>query len=120
MYKLLVTLVALGWIARPTQRRAVGCKWVESEYRDDVSITTCDGVSVISVRAMSLGRGACAVEIREPRTYGGRVGITALPGVWSGWTPLQNHLGVYHTKIENIVKCDTGVRTQVRYSAPTE
>lgn len=95
------------------------CRWVESEYRDDVSITTCDAVATISVRFMSLGPGLCAVEARETRTVQpGRVGVTALPGVWSTWLTVQSHLGVYRTKIENDVKCDTGVRSQIRYSAP--
>lgn len=95
-----------------------GCRWKEQEYRDDVRITTCNAASTIFIRAMSMGPGFCAVEVRTKSTAPERIGITSVPGVFSGWMALVSHLGVYSIGIANDVKCDTGVRTQVRYSAP--
>lgn len=104
--------------AAPVDRLPAGCKWVEREYRDDVRIETCDAVASIQVRAMSFGPGFCAVEIRTRTIPAERIGITAPPIVFSGWVTLVNHFGRYSVGIENAVICDTGVRTQLRYSAP--
>ena len=94
-----------------------GCRWVETEYRDEVSLTTCNSVAHIKVRFMSFGPGFCAVEARSG-VQGDVVGITAPPAVWTGWTDMPvAHLGVVSRTIKNTVHCDTGVRSQVRYSA---
>jgi hypothetical protein len=99
---------------------APACRWKEVEYGGSTRINTCvNAASVIYIRVMSLGPGACAVEIYDAgvRPIRNRRGLTALPGVWTGWTELLTHYGQTTAVVTNDVKCDTGVRSQVRYSA---
>lgn len=68
---------------------------------------------------MSMGPGGCAVEARSA-IPGDVVGVTALPAVFTGWIDMPvAHLGVVTRTITNTVHCDTSVRSQVRYSAPS-
>lgn len=102
----------------PEEAPPPGCRWIESEYMGSVTVTTCDAIAHIQVRFMSYGPGACAVEARSG-VPNDAVGVTALPAVFTGWINMPiAHIGPTTRTITNRVICDTGVRSQVRYSAP--
>ncbi len=96
------------------------CNWKQVEDSGSTRINTCaNATSVIYVRVVSFGTASCAVETYDAgeRPITNRRGLTALPGVWTGWTELVTHYGQTMAAATNEVKCDTGVRSHERYSA---
>jgi hypothetical protein len=83
---------------------------------DGMSVSTCNCVGNLEVRAQSAGPGLCAVSIT---TLDGRAKaeFDAPPLVWSDWTVLWSYTGAVGFTISFDTLCDTGAMGQVRYYA---
>lgn len=103
---LLETLVA------PLQPAAVTREVITSLF-NGMSITTCNCVANVQVRAKSLGPGFCDTRINN--NYGNSVQIAAPPYTWSNWETLNSHLGEVTYIINVSAKCDTGALFEVKY-----
>lgn len=112
-------LLVVGTLAAFAPR--TGGEWRTTEYAESVMVVTGDAVAAVTVRFLSLGPGACAVEAwvvgHEGRHF---VRVTAPPVVWCDWQTIFEHMGSVGLTIINEVKCDTGVRSQVRWYAPDD
>lgn len=87
---------------------------VTSSLFDGMSITTCNCVGNVQVRAKSLGPGFCDTRISSsPQS----VQISAPPLTWSTWEVLSSHIGSVTFSISVDAKCDTGALFEVKYFA---
>jgi hypothetical protein len=86
---------------------------VIEEFFGSVSIKTSDSVGQVFVRHLSFGPGLCEVETRS--SLGKIITTLAPPAFWSEWQPIENHMGAITMNLNTTVKCDTGVRSQVKY-----
>lgn len=86
---------------------------VEEEFFGSTTIRTSDSVAQVWVRHLSFGPGFCTVETRSSR--GTLISTPAPPTFWSEWQTIESHFGEISLTLTATVKCDTGVRSQVRY-----
>jgi hypothetical protein len=90
-----------------------GQQVVEEFPGSSISIQTSNSIAAVEVRHLSFGPGACDVVTRS--SLGAEFQILALPGIWSGWRAIEQHAGSITVTLSVEIRCDTGVRSQVRY-----
>lgn len=83
------------------------------EFIGTTSVQTSDSIAQVSVRHSSFGPGLCEVETRS--SLGTIISTLSPPFLWSEWQVLESHIGAISLSINTTVKCDTGVRSEVRY-----
>lgn len=94
---------------------AVAAREVTVSLHNGMSITTCNCVANVQVRAKSFGPGFC--DTRISNSFGNAVQISAPPFSWSNWEILNSHLGEVTYTINVSAECDTGALFEVKYFA---
>jgi len=99
----------------PPPQLTTAAREVTVSLYDGMTITTCNCVANIQVRAKSLGPGFC--DTRISNNFGNSVQISAPPFSWSNWETLNSHLGEVMYTINVSANCDTGALFEVKYFA---
>lgn len=88
--------------------------FVIEEYINTTTIFTDNSVSPVNIRHLSYGPGICNVNTFS--SSGNSITTNAPPAIWSEWQEIDAHLGPTSFTYTNQINCDTGVRSQIRYS----
>lgn len=83
------------------------------EYFGTISIKTSNSYANVYIRHLSFGPGFCEVETRS--SLGNSIVTMGPPAIWSEWQVIEAHAGQITMTVNDIVKCDTGVRSQIKY-----
>jgi hypothetical protein len=94
---------------------AAGAREITVSLHNGMSISTCNCVANIQVRAKSFGPGFC--DTRISNNFGHSVQISAPPFTWSNWEVLNSHIGEMTFTINVSAKCDTGALFEIKYFA---